>query len=56
MLETFEHQGLDRVSLVVGSGGVFDVTIDGDVAFSKGLRGSFPESEDVIAEVRRRLG
>jgi selenoprotein W-related protein len=34
--------------LVEGSGGAFDVEVDGDVVFSKAEAGRFPEEGEVI--------
>jgi hypothetical protein len=41
-------------SVTPGSGGQFDVLADGDVVFSKGLLGRFPEDGEVLALLRRR--
>jgi selT/selW/selH-like putative selenoprotein len=39
----------------VGSGGVFEVLIDDELAFSKKRDGRFPEHDAVVAEVGSRL-
>ena len=36
-------------TLVKSSGGVFEVTIDGKLAFSKKAEGRFPDLEEVLA-------
>lgn len=42
--------------LVKGSGGIFDVAVDGVTVYSKFSTGRFPEPGEVVALVRRRLG
>jgi len=42
--------------LVKGSGGIFDVTVDGVMVYSKFGTGRFPEPGEVVALVRKRLG
>jgi predicted Rdx family selenoprotein len=39
------------VELVVGSGGIFEISIDGALAFSKQAIGRFPEANDLDALV-----
>ena len=34
--------------LIEGSGGVFEVRIDGDLVFSKKIAGRFPEDSEII--------
>jgi len=38
---------------VPGSGGVFDVVVDGRVVFSKKAAGRFPNDGEVVAAMRR---
>lgn len=38
-----------------GSAGVYDVEVDGEVLFSKHEMGRYPEDDEVIAELKRRL-
>jgi len=38
--------------LVEGSGGIFDVEVDGNVLFSKAVAGRFPEEGEVVALIR----
>ncbi len=40
--------------LVRGSGGVFDVIIDGETVFSKWEEHRFPSNEEVLALIARR--
>ncbi|MEP0775691.1 MAG: SelT/SelW/SelH family protein [Acidobacteriota bacterium] len=45
--------GVDPV-LIKGSGGVFDVVVDGKGVFSKLFTGRFPEPGEVVELIRRR--
>lgn len=38
-----------KAELIEGSGGVFDVEVDGAVIFSKAKEGRFPEADEIIA-------
>jgi selenoprotein W-related protein len=38
-----------EVELVPGAGGVFEITVDGKLMFSKKQTGRFPTDEEVIA-------
>ena len=40
------------VVLVAGSNGVFDVSIDGRLVFSKREAGRFPETDDILSRIR----
>ncbi len=37
-----------------GSGGVFDIHVDGDLVFSKHDEGGFPGESDIAARIRAR--
>lgn len=39
--------GLDELRLVPGENGIFDVTVDGELVFSKHKAGRFPEPGEV---------
>ena len=39
--------------LIAGSGGVFDVKVDGNLIFSKKAAGRFPESAEILAAMSR---
>ena len=41
-----------RAKLLEGSGGVFDVTLDGEVIFSKDEQDRFPTNDEIVATVR----
>ena len=38
-----------EVELVPGVGGVFEITVDGRLAFSKKQTGRFPTDEEIVA-------
>jgi selenoprotein W-related protein len=42
-----EKNGDADVTLVKGGGGVFEITIDGDLMFSKKSLGRFPEEQEI---------
>jgi selenoprotein W-related protein len=45
------QRGAEEVELVKGVGGVFEITIDGQLAFSKKQLGRFPEDAEIDALV-----
>jgi len=54
LLTTFENE-LGGVALVPGTGGVFEVKVDGEVIFSREKEGRFPESKELKQLVRDRV-
>ena len=54
LLTTFENE-LGEVTLVPGTGGVFEVKVDGEVIFSREKEGRFPESKELKQLVRDRI-
>jgi selT/selW/selH-like putative selenoprotein len=40
------------VTLKRGGGGVFEITVDGRLAYSKKATGAFPDDEQVLATIR----
>ncbi len=54
LLMTF-GEGLGELALVPGSGGVFDVYLDGELLFSRQREGRFPESKELKQLVRDRI-
>jgi predicted Rdx family selenoprotein len=46
-----ELAGTD-VELLRGSGGVFDITVDDELKFSKAALGRFPTDDDIAALVK----
>ena len=47
---------LKVVEIVPGSGGVFDVHVDGERLFTKSILGRYPDPEDVLPLLRERIG
>jgi len=51
--ELKQHLGV-VATLTPGSGGVFDVTVDGSLVFSKKSVGRFPEEGEVVGIVQSK--
>jgi selenoprotein W-related protein len=47
---------LASLELVPGTGGIFDVDVDGERIFFKQMIGRYPEPEDVLPLLRARIG
>jgi selenoprotein W-related protein len=45
------ERGAEEVELVKGVGGVFEISVDGRLAFSKKQLGRFPEDSEIDAVV-----
>jgi len=54
LLTTFENE-IGEVALVPGTGGIFEVKVDGEVIFSRKQEGRFPESKELKQLVRDRI-
>jgi selenoprotein W-related protein len=54
LLTTFETE-LKEVSLVPGTGGIYEVRLDGEVIFSRKEQGRFPESKELKQLIRDRI-
>jgi selenoprotein W-related protein len=54
LLTTFERE-IGEVALVPGTGGVFEVRLDGDVIFSRRQHRRFPEAKELKQLVRDRI-
>lgn len=54
LLTTFEHD-LERVSLVPGSGGVFEIRLNNELIFSRKEAQRFPEAKEIKQLVRDRI-
>jgi len=54
LLTTFQAE-LGEVALVPGTGGVFEVRLDGETIFSRAQQGRFPESKELKQSVRDRI-
>jgi len=51
LLTTFEAE-LEGVTLVPGSGGIFEIRVDGTLIWSRREAGRFPEAKEVKQRVR----
>lgn len=51
LLVTFEDE-LGGVTLIPGTGGVFDVTVDGRLVWSRKAEGRFPEMKELKQRIR----
>ncbi len=45
-----------NVEIVAGTGGVFDIDLDGERIFFKGMIGRYPEPEDVLPLIADQIG
>lgn len=54
LLNTFEAD-VGEVALRPGSGGVFDVRVDGETVWSRSEQGRFPEAAELKRMVRDRI-
>jgi len=50
LLSTFDGD-IEALTLKPGTGGIFDISVDGQVLWSRGAEGRFPE----IAELKQKL-
>jgi len=53
-LLTTLKQKIRRLRLIPAGGGCFEVTVDGDLIYSKLKTREFPDEESLLAEVRKR--
>jgi selT/selW/selH-like putative selenoprotein len=49
------HGSAVQTEAKTGSGGIFDVAIDGNVVFSKFDEHRFPNNQEILAEIASRL-
>ena len=54
LIKNFKQQ-IDELTLLPSDGGRFEVTIDGELVYSKLDTGSFPDDAAIEGEVRQRL-
>jgi len=54
LLITFESD-IERVSLIPGSGGIFNVRLNDETIFSRKQAGRFPESKELKQLIRDRI-
>ncbi len=47
---------LESVEVVAGSGGIFDVHVDGELVFEKRMLGRYPDPDDVLPLIREHVG
>jgi selenoprotein W-related protein len=52
---THYKQKIAALELEPSSGGCFELTIDGELVYSKLSTGSFPDEEKMVKEVGKRL-
>ncbi|MBL4950668.1 Rdx family protein [Neobacillus sp. YIM B02564] len=45
---THFRRGIEKVELIPSSGGVFEVTVNGEKIYSKDETGLFPDTEEII--------
>ena len=43
------------MEVVTGTGGIFDVHLDGELVFEKSMLGRYPDPDDVIPLLRERI-
>ena len=55
MLEEWED-AIGVVEVVTGTGGIFDVHVDGELVFTKSMLGRYPDPDDVVPLLREKLG
>lgn len=53
LLEEFEHD-IGNITLIPSRGGVFEVTVDGDLIYSKKATGEHADYDDVAPHLRER--
>ena len=54
LLHDYQHV-IEELALVTGSGGVFEVVVDGAVLYSKKAEGRHAEPGEVLARFRERI-
>ena len=42
-----------EIELIAGSNGIFDVTVDNKMIFSKSEQGRFPQADEIISLIRQ---
>ncbi len=55
LLTNYQHV-IDRLSFVTGTKGVFDVTVDGELLFSKHTEGRHADEGEVLARFTELVG
>jgi selenoprotein W-related protein len=52
---TAYKQKIQGLELEPSSGGCFELTVDGDLIYSKLRSGAFPDEAELVAEIGKRL-
>ena len=55
ILEEMENDGV-VIEVVTGTGGIFDVHLDGELVFTKSMIRRYPDPDDVMPLLRAALG
>ena len=55
LVRHYQHV-IDRLELVMGSNGTFDIAVDGEIVFSKAEAGRFPEEDEVLSLFEQAVG
>jgi selenoprotein W-related protein len=55
LLHDYQHV-IDDLTVITGSGGVFDVEVDGELLFSKKAESRHAEEGEVLARFREHIG
>lgn len=48
-------QRLDEIILVPSDGGRFEISLDGDLLYSKVETGSFPDEDEIVETIDQRM-
>jgi len=54
LLHDYQHV-IEEITLIMGSKGIFDVIVDGEVLYSKGVTGRHAEPGEVLQLFRERF-
>jgi selenoprotein W-related protein len=55
LLAEFEHD-ISDIKIIPSRGGVYEVSVDADLVYSKKATGRHAEHDEVLASIRGRLG
>lgn len=55
MLTTFDNGELKEVALIPGTGGIFEIRLNGEVIFNRKEAGRFPETKEIKQIVRDKI-
>jgi len=54
IMEAFSEK-FSALKLIPGEGGCFEVTLNGELIYSKLKTGDFPENKQIVEELKRRM-